>query len=145
MQDYSEILNARVGILPARGTVTGATEPREHKAELLQELAQQPPQKCPPLPAGVRLIRYEPKVPPVAIDVCSVVQDVEQFIQIELQELSARLHSPVQIRGGWGVFTILDRLRQVGLELEIDTKGGKKEGDAAERGTPSPGTDSTAK
>jgi len=66
------------------------------------------------------MVRYEPKSPPVAIDVCSVVVDVGKFIRTELAELDARLHSPVQIRGGWGVFTILDRLRQVGLELEID-------------------------
>jgi hypothetical protein len=58
--------------------------------------------------------------PPIAIDVCSIVVDVEKFIQTELAELDARLHSPIQIRGGWGVFTILDRLRQVGLELEIE-------------------------
>lgn len=45
---------------------------------------------------------------------------MEKFIQAELRELDARLHSPVQIRGGWGVFTILDRLRQAGLDLEID-------------------------
>jgi hypothetical protein len=72
------------------------------------------------LPRGVRLVRYEPKPPPIAIDVCSIVVDVERFIQTELAELDARLHSPIQIRGGWGVFTILDRLRQVGLELEIE-------------------------
>jgi hypothetical protein len=72
------------------------------------------------LPRGVRLVRYEPKPPPIAIDVCSIVVDVERFIQTELAELDARLHSPIQIRGGWGVFTILDRLRQVGLDLEIE-------------------------
>ncbi len=78
------------------------------------------PEPIPALPRGVHMVRYEPKSPPVAIDVCSIVVDVEKFIRTELQELEARLHSPVQIRGGWGVFTILDRLRQVGLELEID-------------------------
>jgi hypothetical protein len=75
---------------------------------------------CPPLPPGVRLISYNPKSPPVAIDVCSVVTDVEKFIRAELGELNARLHSPVQIRGGWGAFTILERLRQVGVELELE-------------------------
>jgi hypothetical protein len=77
------------------------------------------PNQCPALPLGVRMVRYEPKSPPVSIDVCSVVVDVEKFIRTELRELDARLHAPTQIRGGWGVFTILDRLRQVGLELEI--------------------------
>lgn len=79
------------------------------------------PPECPALPGGVRLIRYEPKTPPVAIDTCSVVTDLKRFIRGELIDLDARLHSPVQIRAGHGVFTILDRLRQVGLELEIQS------------------------
>jgi hypothetical protein len=72
------------------------------------------------LPRGVRLLRFEPKPPPVAIDVCSIVVDVGLFIRRELEELNARLHSPVQIRGGWGVFTILDRLCQAGVELALE-------------------------
>jgi hypothetical protein len=108
----------------------------ERKAELLTELRRrvlekfnasvQPrdrlvlaPDACPPLPRGVHLLPCQPKEPPIAIDECSVVTDVDGFIRAELRELHARLHSPVQIRGGWGVFAILDRLRQVGLELEI--------------------------
>jgi hypothetical protein len=74
----------------------------------------------PRLPKGVRLISYEPKTAPVAIDVCSVVIDVERFIGQELIALDARLHNPIQIRGGHGVFMILERLRQVGLELSIE-------------------------
>jgi hypothetical protein len=77
------------------------------------------PEECPPLPKGLKVVRYQPKTSPVAIDVSSVVTDVEGFIRAELLELDARLHNPVQIRGGWGVFTILERLRQVGVELEI--------------------------
>jgi hypothetical protein len=112
---------------------------REQKAELLTELTRrrrkaidklntmvQPqdrlvvaPDFCPFLPRGVRLIRYQPKEPPIGIDVCSVVTDVDRFIRAELRELDGRLNNPVQIRGGWGVFAILERLRQAGLELEI--------------------------
>jgi hypothetical protein len=77
------------------------------------------PKECPPLPAGVRLVGYRPKTAPVAIDVCSVVTDVDRFIRSELGELDARLHNPGQIRGGFGVFAILERLRQAGLQLEI--------------------------
>jgi hypothetical protein len=73
------------------------------------------------LPAGVRLVRYDPKTPPIGIDICTVVIDLEKFLETELHELNARLHSPIQIRGGWGVFTILARLRQAGLDLEIAT------------------------
>src|SRR5712692_4769345 len=78
------------------------------------------PSQCPALPLGVRVVGYEPKSPPVAIDVCSIVTDVQKFIEAELRELDARLHSPVQIHGGWGVFTILDRLTRVGLKLAIE-------------------------
>jgi hypothetical protein len=92
------------------------TELKAHRDEVVEVLRSQ----CPPLPKGIRLVRYEPKSTPVAIDVCSVVTDVSLFIQREIEELNARLHSPVQIRGGWGVFTILDRLRQAGVELALE-------------------------
>jgi hypothetical protein len=77
------------------------------------------PLNCPPLPMGLRLIRYVPKTPPVKLDDSSSVTNLKTFLDAELRELGARLHSPVQIRGGYGVFAILDRLRQVGLEIEI--------------------------
>jgi hypothetical protein len=81
------------------------------------------PPTCPPMPIGVRLVRYEPRKPPVAVDVCSVVTDVPKFIERELRDLDSRLNSPWTIRGGWSVPQILDRLRQVGVEVEIDLKG----------------------
>lgn len=71
------------------------------------------------LPRGLRLVRYEPKQPPICIESYAVVSDVEKFIEAELRELDARLHNPIQIRAGWGIFTILDWLRQCGVELEI--------------------------
>ena len=71
------------------------------------------------LPRGIRLIRWHPKKPPVMIESYAVVTDVQKFIEAELRELDARLHAPVQIRGGFGVFTILDWLAQCGVELEI--------------------------
>ena len=50
----------------------------------------------------------------------SVVVNLDAFLRAELRELGSRLHNPVQIRGGFGVFAILDRLRQAGLNVEID-------------------------
>jgi hypothetical protein len=73
----------------------------------------------PPMPDGVRVIRYEPQQGPILIESYAVVTEVRKFIEAELQELAARLHAPQQIRGGWGIFTILDRLAQCGVELEI--------------------------
>ncbi len=78
------------------------------------------PPECPKLPLGVRLVRYQPKKPPVGIEICSVVTDVEKFLLTKLGELEARLHDPVQIRAGDSVFEILAKLEQVGLQVAID-------------------------
>jgi hypothetical protein len=79
------------------------------------------PSSCPPLPRGVRLVRYQPKTPPVAIQVVSIANDIDKFLRHYLRELDARLNSPVQIRGGGSVFEILDKLAEVGVELAIET------------------------
>jgi hypothetical protein len=76
------------------------------------------------MPKGVRLVSWEPKVTPVAIDVCSVVVDVTKFIESELQELDSRLNNPWTVRGGFTVSQMLDRLRQAGVTVELDPKGG---------------------
>jgi len=86
------------------------------------------PELAPPagtaMPEGVRLIHWEPKPAPVAIDVCSVVVDVFKFIESELRALDSRLKNPWTIRGGFTVPQILDRLAQAGLEVELEPKGG---------------------
>ena len=69
---------------------------------------------------GVRLVSYTPKRPPVGIESWSVVTDVETFIRTTLADLDARLNNPVAINGGWSVWVMLDRLRQVGLAVEIE-------------------------
>jgi hypothetical protein len=76
--------------------------------------------QCPPLPLGVRLIRYLPKAPPVDVSVCLVVVDVATFISRNLEELDARLNHPVQIRSGGSVFEILARLAEVGVEVSLE-------------------------
>lgn len=94
---------------------------KEHKLEILRALA---PPSYPHLPKGIRLIRYEAKSPPVSIDMCSVVVDVSKFVQSELRAVGSRLNNPRTIHGGFTVPQMLDRLRQVGLEVELDPKGG---------------------
>ncbi|MBI2818498.1 MAG: hypothetical protein HYX73_00830 [Acidobacteria bacterium] len=56
----------------------------------------------------------------MAVQTCSVVTDVEQFIIHHLAELDARLNHPLQIRGGGGVREILLKLREVGVELWLE-------------------------
>jgi hypothetical protein len=89
-------------------------------ADPLEGLAVRASSICPPLPKGVRLLRYAPKEPPVVVSLVSVVNDMDKFIRHYLVELDARLHSPVQIRGGASVFEILSKLAEAGLELAID-------------------------
>lgn len=79
----------------------------------------------PPIPKGVHLVACEPKAAPVRLDLCSVVFDVRKFIEAELQALDSRLNNPWTIRGGFSVPQILDRLREVGVEVEVDVKGEK--------------------
>jgi hypothetical protein len=80
-------------------------------------------ERRPAMPKGVRLIRWEPKAAPVAIDVCSVVENVPKFIESELRALDSRLNNPWTIHGGFTVPQMLDRLAQAGLEVELEPKG----------------------
>jgi hypothetical protein len=79
--------------------------------------------KVPPMPPGVRLIRWEPKPAPVAIDVCSVVVDVPKFVESELRDLDSRLNNPWTIHGGFTVPQLLDRLAQVGVLVVLEPCG----------------------
>jgi hypothetical protein len=56
----------------------------------------------------------------VTITVCSVVVDVDKFIRACLSDLEARLQNPVQIRAGDGVFTLLSKLAECGVELRLE-------------------------
>src|SRR6202166_4560471 len=47
------------------------------------------PLNCPPLPMGLRLIRYVPKTPPVKLDDSSSVTNLKTFLDAELRELGA--------------------------------------------------------
>jgi len=78
------------------------------------------PAVCPPLPKGVRLVRYRPKEAPVFVAPISIVADVGKFIRVYLEELDAQLNHPIQIRAGGSVFEIVAKLAEVGLELAIE-------------------------
>lgn len=76
------------------------------------------------MPKGVRLVRCETKARLYAWTVCSVVFDVPSFLESELRALDSRLNNPWTIRGGFTVPQMLDRLAQVGLEVELEVKCG---------------------
>jgi hypothetical protein len=89
--------------------------------DVLDGFVAEAPPRPPRLPHGLRLVSYSPKRPPVALEQCSIVTNVQLFIQSSLADLEDRLNRPKVNRYGWTVPQILDRLRQVGLVIEIDT------------------------
>jgi hypothetical protein len=99
-----------------------AQEPRVIEKTHISSASKVP--EVPTMPKGVRLIHWERKRAPVAIDVCSVVVDVPKFIESELRALDSRLNNPWTIHGGFTVPQMLDRLAQAGLEVELEPKGG---------------------
>jgi len=73
----------------------------------------------PPMPAGVRLVRWAPKQPPVELEQCSMVIDVDMFIFSTLEQLQARLEGKDFLAGNWALRELIERLEQVGVEVEL--------------------------
>lgn len=71
------------------------------------------------LPGSVRLIRYSPKKPPVAVAPISIVTDVDKFIRAYLRDLAQRLQHP-GTHACASLPEILAKLAEVGLELALD-------------------------
>ncbi len=83
------------------------------------------PVGCPPLPLGVRLIKYAPKTPPVAVRPCSIVADVDKFISAYLRDLRFRLEHPKAYACAQ-LPDILAKLAEVGLELRLEAPSDAK-------------------
>jgi len=77
------------------------------------------PAQCPPVPLGVRLVKYAPKAPPVAVAPVSIVTDVDKFIRAYLRDLGQRLQHP-GTHACASLPEILAKLAEVGLELALD-------------------------
>ncbi len=102
-------------IAPGEAAAPVMEELREHKAELMAELARRPA-----MPAGVRLIRWEPKTAPVRLSECSTVTDTEKFIRTTLMQLAARLSGKDWLAGGWGLSGLFARLEACGCCVALD-------------------------
>ena len=87
---------------------------REEVAELLRTRA-----SVPPMPPGVRAHYWNLKMPPVAIDSCSIVTDCELFARTTLEQLRIALAEPRRWMG-WTLPQLIDRLRQVGVDVEVE-------------------------
>lgn len=77
------------------------------------------PAQCPRLPAGVRLVKYVPKNPPVAVGAINIVTDVDMFIRAYLADLQHRLQHPKTYACAT-LPEIIAKLAEVGLELTIE-------------------------
>jgi hypothetical protein len=94
------------------------TELRQHREELVELL-----RGCeipPPMPPGVRLLKWKPKTPPVAIVRMGIVTNVDKFIGATLRELRARLEGKDFLAGNWSLRELVDRLEQVGVAVKVE-------------------------
>jgi hypothetical protein len=88
---------------------------REMKPELIELLLQRPA-----MPAGVRLIRWNPKAAPVRLSECSTVTNVDLFIRSTLMQLEACLNGKPWMGGNWGLSRLLERLEAVGCLVALE-------------------------
>jgi len=90
---------------------------RDQRAEVAAYLRAR--STVPQMPPGVRLIEWNLRKPPVAIETCAVVVDPALFAQSTLAQLRRALENP-KCRVGWSVPQLIDRLRQVGAVVTLD-------------------------
>jgi hypothetical protein len=67
---------------------------------------------------GVRLVKWNLKEPPVAIDTCSIVTDPALFASTTLGQLTAALANAKRWVG-WSVPQLIDRLAQIGVTVAL--------------------------
>ena len=73
----------------------------------------------PEMPAGIRLLKWAPKLPPVVLTRFSVVNDVPQFLRATLEQLRAALDGENWHAGNLSVRELVDRLEQCGVKVEV--------------------------
>lgn len=94
-------------------------ELKQHREELIELLKEE--ETPPPMPIGVRLIRWEPKNPPIAIVRIGIVSNVPKFVGATLLQLQARLQGKDFLAGNWSLRELVDRLEQVGVEVKVES------------------------
>ena len=68
--------------------------------------------------AGVRMISWNLKSPPVLIEASAVVTDPALFARATLEQLRAALDNPKRWVG-WSVAQLIERLAQVGVSVAL--------------------------
>ncbi len=75
----------------------------------------------PLMPPGLRLVRWNLKRPPAAIETCGVVNEPAGFAHSTLRQLGVALANP-RAWVGWTVTQLIDRLGQVGVTVECEPR-----------------------
>jgi len=98
-------------------------ELRAHRNEVVRVLQRrQEVPAMPAMPPGVRLVRWSLKEPPVAIEMCTtVVINPARFAKSTLLQLQAALKGKRWLAGHWTTAELVERLKQVGVEVELDS------------------------
>jgi hypothetical protein len=73
----------------------------------------------PAMPPGVRLVKWNLREPPAAIETCAVVTDPALFARSTLEQLRTALAQPKRWVG-WSVPQLIDRLAQVGVTVALE-------------------------
>jgi hypothetical protein len=92
-------------------------ELRARREEVLLALSQRSP--IPPMPRGLRLVRWNLKDTPVRLDCCSVVTDTARFAETTVEQLRIALGDPNRCVG-WSVAQLIERLDRVGVSLVLE-------------------------
>jgi hypothetical protein len=91
---------------------------RAHRKEVAEFLRLR--HSIPAMPPGVRLVGWDLKQPPVAIETCSVVTDPALFALTTLEQLRTALAQPNRWIG-WSIPQLIDRLAQVGVVVAVES------------------------
>jgi hypothetical protein len=90
---------------------------RRHRSEVTESL--QARAGIPSLPPGVRLVKWNLKEPPIAIETCAVVTEPGLFARTTIEQLRIVLANPKHWVG-WSVFQLIERLGQVGVAVALE-------------------------
>jgi len=91
---------------------------RNHRAEVAAYLRAR--SAVPPMPDGVRLVRWRPKPAPIALTRVEIVTDVRRFVTKTLLELQAALIGKHWLAGNRSVHELIDRLEECGVAVEVN-------------------------
>jgi len=78
------------------------------------------------MPAGVRLLRWALKPPPVEINTISVVLDPQKFAETTLRQLEVAIQGKPWAAGNWSVRDLVERLEQVGVHVRVEADHDEK-------------------